>query len=267
MHIHVHTNMYDTHRYLQTHTNMYTHINMYTHTQIHSCTHTRVHTRTHPRTQSLSHLYTYTHRDIHCIRTQILACIHCHMRAHKHIRAYKTHINQFGKIRAQASGAAKLKHQARRKNLESSKAKSGCGLFVGVWGRCFNLEFLAVSFFFTILQNCKYQEHTLRTHEVNFLFLVSVRIDFACRSTKLIFCSWSACGSISGAGRFRVRVHTVNFLFLVSVRVDFACRSVSLGSLFRVRVDFACVSISRAVNLWTGNEYKGLGASEYLFKK
>ena len=47
--------------------------------------------------------------------------------------------------------------QARRKHLESGKAKSGCGLFVGVWGRCFNLTFLAVSFFSVILQNCKYQ--------------------------------------------------------------------------------------------------------------
>ena len=39
----------------------------------------------------------------------------------------------------------------------SGKAKSECGLFVGVWGKCFNLRFLAVSFLIFILQNCKYQ--------------------------------------------------------------------------------------------------------------
>ena len=94
-----------------------------------------------------------------------------------------------------------------------------------------------------------------------------MRVDIAFRSTKSIFYSWSECGSISGAGRFRVLVLVVNFLFLVSVRVDFACISVSRGGQFRVRVDFACGSISRAVNLWAGNEYKGLGASEYLFLK
>ena len=81
-------------------------------------------------------------------------------------------------------------------------------------------------------------------------------VDFACRSTKLILYPWSACRSISGAGRFRVRV-------------DFACGSTQLIFYFWS----ACGSISRGgrfpvlVNLWARNEYKGQRASEHLFKK
>ena len=34
-----------------------------------------------------------------------------------------------------------------------------------------------------------------------------------------------------------------------------------------MQVNFVCGSISRDVNLWAGNEYKGLVVSEYLFLK
>ena len=45
--------------------------------------------------------------------------------------------------------------------LKSGKAKSGCGLFVGVWDRCFNLKFLAVSFFFIIPYISKFSRHII----------------------------------------------------------------------------------------------------------
>ena len=96
MHIHTHTNMYDTLTYTHVQTCTHTHTLMYTHT------HTRTHIHTHSVTCTCIRTCTntYTHKSRHAFT---VTCTH--------ISAYVYNTNQLGNICAWAAGEAKLTHK------------------------------------------------------------------------------------------------------------------------------------------------------------